>query len=84
MKDPQRISQGNIITLIDINTGKTVRYVIWDIVVDAETGAWKMDLKTPHPENRVDYVLKIEAVDTPKKTRTVKTPKKSKGYEEEQ
>ena len=61
MKEPCGIRQGSDVALIDIRTGKTTKYVIWDIVVDDKTGGWKLELKTPHPENRVDYVLRIEA-----------------------
>lgn len=61
MIEPSGIRQGADIALIDIKTGKTTNYVIWDIVVDDKTGSWKFELKTPHPENRVDYVLRIGA-----------------------
>ena len=83
MTKTKTITQGTTITLTDVNTGKTSKYVIWDVVVDAITGVWKMELKTPHPENRVEYVLKAEPEDKPQRKKSAKTPNKTMGSEEE-
>jgi hypothetical protein len=59
MQKPTPITQGSVVTLINIPTGQTQKYILWDLVFGKDD-VWRMDLKRPAPDNTVEYVLKIE------------------------
>jgi DNA-directed RNA polymerase specialized sigma54-like protein len=72
MEMPKTIKQGSNITLINIPTGETRKYVVCDVVIDEKTGQWKMELKRPAPDDTVDYILKIEGEEKSAKGRSRK------------
>jgi hypothetical protein len=59
MNEPKPITQGSVVTLINVLTGQTDKYILWDLVFGKDE-VWRMDLKRPDPDNTVEYVLRIE------------------------
>jgi hypothetical protein len=55
--DPRPIRDGTNVTLVTPD-GKSVKYVLWNLTIDSDTGDWKFELKRPAPDDTIDYVLR--------------------------
>lgn len=65
------IKQGDTVFLTDMKTGKSTKYVLWNLVIKKEDDSIFFELKHPTPNDTVDYTLSFANSD-PKKKRHIR------------